>query len=288
MDEGLDSLVEELGAALAAPDLPRLERNQPGLDKKWKAGDIALRVPPSQMELVAAKVGVSLGQLRSYADVARAYPPSERTVKAAWTIYREVRSASPDDRMRILCDGLTLRQARIAVGKGPMDRPKKERETDEERAWFVLEELQQPGIKAIVEREVRDATVARRTRKAAKTALDEIVAAKKFIDAELRKQQKQGTPEHQYLTHSKALIEAEQHIYSVARLHDRHAGAMTEGRWTDIVMKLRNVSASAEDVAREVEGSAPVDFIEGEEVLAVLELPPGDRGIIDAQVVGDE
>lgn len=61
MDEGLDQLVEELGAALAAPDLPRLQRNQPGLDKKWRAGDIARRIPPSQIETVAAKVGIDVG-----------------------------------------------------------------------------------------------------------------------------------------------------------------------------------------------------------------------------------
>jgi hypothetical protein len=287
VQEDLDHLVEELGAALAAPDLPRLQRNEPGLDKKWRAGDIARQIPPAQLDLVASKVGISLGLLRSYADVARAYPPEDRTVKAAWTVYREVRIVPPEERRAVLRDGMTLRQARIAVGKGPMDRPKKEQQSDEERAWFVLEELQEPAIKEIVEREIKDSTLARRTRKAAKTALDEIAAAKKFIEAELRKQQKEGTPDRQFLTSSKALIEAEQYIYSVARLHDRHADAMTPERWSEIVVKLRNLSASAEDVARGVEGLGAGNFVEGEEVSEFFELTAGDD-IVDAEIVGEE
>jgi hypothetical protein len=290
--EDLDQLVEALGAVLAAPDLPRLTRNEPGLDKKWAAGDLAARIPKSQLDEVARRIGLGVGQLRSYAEVARAYPPKERTVKAAWTIYREVRILSPEKRKEVLQDGLTLRRARIALGKGPMDRPKKERESDEDRAWFILEELQEPRVKAIVEREIASANVDRKARRAAKTTLDEIAAQKRFIENELRKVAKEGTPDRQYWLASKELVGAEQYIYSVARLHQQHGDAMDEERWADIVKKLRHVADSAQDVADRIEGLAAGDFIDAEEVSEYLELPSGNGGdfdaeIVDAEIIGD-
>jgi hypothetical protein len=285
--EDLDLLIEELGAALAAPDLPRHRRNEPGLDKKWKAGDIAAQIPKEKLEAAAKEVGVSVGLLRSYADVARAFPESERTVRAAWTVYREVRVLQPEQRKIVLRDGLTLRKARIAVGKGPMDRPKKERESDEERAWFVIDELQEPKVRAIVEQEVQATGVDRKARKAAKTTLDEIAAQRKFIEGELRKAAKEGTPDRKYWEASRELVVAEHYIYSLARLHSQYVEAMDETQWSDIVEKLRHVAVSAEHVARRVEGLVTGDFIEGDEVSDALELTPGRADIADAEIIGE-
>ena len=79
----------------------------------------------------------------------------------------------------------------------------------------------------------------------------------------------------------------EHYIYSVARLHDQHANAMTPDRWQDIVVKLRNGGASAEDVARRVEGLGAGEFVDGEEEPEFLELSAGDD-IVDAEIVGEE
>jgi hypothetical protein len=282
MGEDLDQLVEELGAVLAAPDLPRLQRTNPGADKKWKAGDIAARMSRAMLDAVAerlsGRVEVTGAQLRSYADVAAAYPPEERTVQAAWTVYRELRDVPRDRRREILHDGLKLRPAREAIGKGPMDRVKKERESDEVRAWFVIDELQEPGVRAIVEKEMRDNAADRKARRAVKTALDEIAAEKKRIETQLKKLAKEGTPERQFWETSKNLTEAERFIYSVARLHDRHGDAMEPERWADIAEKLRHVATSAEDVAARVEGPSYDDVIEAEVLPDFLELSAGDDG----------
>lgn len=282
----IDRWVEELGAALAAPDLPRLQRNEPGLDKKWRAGDIAAQIPKDRLEEVANRVAFPLGQLRSYADVARAYPPEERTVRAAWTIYREVRIVPPERRREILHDGLTLRQARIAVGKGRMDRPKREKDDPEERAWDIIDDLQNPEVRAIVEREMTASKVDRKARKTAKSTLDEIRDRGKFIEAEMRKHATGPTPSKQYWEASKELNQAARYAYTVARLHALHREVMSEEQWTDIVAVLRSLSDSMEDVADTIEGLAADDFVEGEDVAEFLELEAGD--IVDAEVVGDE
>jgi hypothetical protein len=282
-----DDWVEELGAVLAAPDLPRLQRNEPGLDKKWKAGDIAAGIPKDMLEKVADKVGVSVGLLRSYADVARAFPPQERTVRAAWTIYREVRALPPEQRKIVLRDGLTLRRARMAVGKGAMDRPRKERQSDEQRAWFILDELGVPGIRAIVEREMASSALDRKTRRAAKSSLDDIAARRKLIDGELRKRAREGSPDRQYWTARKELNDAERFIYSVGRLHDQHVDALADDQWREAVELLRNLAASALDVARQIQGVASGDYIDGEEVPEFLALTAGSEEIIDAEIIGD-
>jgi hypothetical protein len=285
--EDIDRLVEELGAVLAAPDLPRHRRNEPGLDKKWKAGDLAAQIPKAQLEQVADKVGISLNQLRSYAEVARAYPPEERTVKAAWTIYREVRILPSEQRREVLKDGLTLRRARIAIGKGPMDQPRRERQSDEARAWAVIDELQEPHIRALVMQEMESSTADRKARKAARTTLDEIAARRKLIDAELRKQAQEPTPDRKYWQASKELTEAARFVYAVARLHERHRDSMTEERWADIVVTLRNLVDSAGDVADRIEGIGNGEFIEAEAVNDLLQLPAGTADIEEAEVIGD-
>jgi len=280
--------VTELGAVLAAPDLPRLRRNEPGLDKKWRAGDIARTIPKRYVDEVAKRVGIASSLLNSYAEVARAYPPEERTVRTAWTIYRELRLLPPAERRIHLKDGVTLRQARLAIGKGPMDQPKRERQSDDERAWAIIEELQVPRIRQLVEDYMRMSSTDRKARKAAKTTLDEIAARKKFIEAELRKQAREPTPDSQYWMASKELTDASRFVYSVARLHDRHADAFTEERWTDLTQTLRNLADSAQDVADRIEGLVGSEFMDVEEVSELLELGSGSADFQDLEIIGDE
>jgi hypothetical protein len=280
--------VEELGAVLAAPDLPRLQRNEPGLDKKWKAGDIAATIPPHRLEAVAEKVGITTGLLKSYRDVAMAFPPEERSVKAAWTVYREVRHVERPARDEILRDGLTLRAARLAVGKGPMDQPKRERQSIEERAWAVVAELQEPRVRELVMREMEGSAADRKARKAAKTTMDEISARKKFIETELRKERNKPTPYFQFLKASKQLAEAQTFVYSVGQLHEQHEDVMEEERWQEIAQTLRDLATAAADVADRVAGIDYGDYIDGEEVYDGFELGPGSSDIVDAEIVDED
>src|SRR4051812_26110885 len=94
----LDRCVEELGAVLTAPDLPRSRRTEPGADKKWQAGDILMRLTKAEIDAVAEKLEVSATILRSYAEVSRAFPPDARTTRMAWTTYRELRHLPVDQR----------------------------------------------------------------------------------------------------------------------------------------------------------------------------------------------
>jgi hypothetical protein len=59
---------------------------------------------------------------------------------------------------------------------------------------------------------------ARKARKAMKTTSDEIAVRRKFIDAELRKQAREGAPERRDREASRELVDAERFLYSVARL----------------------------------------------------------------------
>lgn len=282
-----ETLVEELGAALAAPDLPRLRRNEPGADKKWLAGDIGKQLPSSRLEEAAQHVGISLGLLRSYVDVARAYPPESRTIKAAWTIYREVRILPPEQRQMVLRDGLTLRAARIAIGKGPMDRPKRENEPIDKRVQAVIEELADPEVQALVMEEMASSGARRKARKAARSTVDEIAAERKFIEAELRKQKQKPTPDHQFLLAKKELTEAARLVYSVAQLYDRHRDYMAQERWEDIVKTLRDVTSASQDVADQIEGIQAGDFIDGDAVDEFLALGAGVLEIEDAEIIGE-
>jgi uncharacterized protein Yka (UPF0111/DUF47 family) len=169
-----------------------------------------------------------------------------------------------------------------------MDQPKRERQSIEERAWAVVEELAEPRVRELVMREMESSSADRKARKAAKSTLDEIAARRKFIEAELRKQAQEPTPDRKYWQASKELTEAARFVYTLASLHDQHRDTMTDERWTDIVETLRNLVDSAADVADRIEGLASGDFIDADVVSDLLELDAGMLIIEDAEVIGDQ
>src|SRR5437868_4074164 len=113
--------IEEVGRALALPPLPRNRRDEIWNDPKTIVGDLLVQVPPPErdvfLEAVAEQFPVTITQLRSYAEWAELIPPSDRTVPASWTAYRELRKLSPEQRRVRLRPGMTYRQAQEAQGK---------------------------------------------------------------------------------------------------------------------------------------------------------------------------
>jgi hypothetical protein len=288
MAEVDQQVIERLGAVLSAPNPPRYA--PPSADKKWAAGDIAATIPVPDLPRVAERlqergVTITAGVLKSYAQVARAYPSHQRNVRAAWAVYREARDVPPEQRSSVLWDGQTLRGVRLALGKGPMDQPRRERQPVEDRAFAVTQELQDPQVRELVMREMNSSAADRKARRAAKTTLDEIAARQKLIDAELRKRKQEGTPESQFWRASKELNNAAKFIYSVARLYSRHPDAMEEYRWKELVEILRSVTNAAADAADRLEGSSDDEFIEGEALDNMFELDAGE--IVDAEIVDD-
>lgn len=289
----LDDLVEQLGAVLSAPDVPLRKRTDWARDKKWQAGDIAKAIPASKFDDVVRRLeergtDITAGLLRSYAEVAKAYPPADRTVKAAWTVYREARILPPDQRPTVLRDGQTLRGVRMELGKGPMDQRKFKRQPIERRAWNIVEELQDEQVRELVMREINSSSADRKARRAARSTLDELAAQKKLIDAELRKRAREPSAERQYWQASKELLEAARFVYSIARLHSLHPDALDESRWKDITETLRDLGDSSHDVADKIQGLGGDDVIEGEDLDDLLELAAGDDEIEDAEIIGDQ
>jgi hypothetical protein len=93
-----------------------------------------------------------------------------------------------------------------------------------------------------------------------KTTSDEIAARRKFIDAELRKQAREGAPERRYWEASRELVDAERFIYSVARLHEQHADAMSSGAGR-ARSEAWHLADSAHEVVRRIEGLTEGDYI---------------------------
>lgn len=286
--DNFDQLVGELGAALDAPDLPRLLRSEPGADRKWRAGDIAARFPSNRLQEVATRLDVPLSQLRSYAEVARSYPVRDRTVRAAWTVYRELKDTPEGERQRILRDGLTLRDARVAIGKGPMDQPKFSRLSVSTQAERIIQGLANPDVFSIVRDFIQ--TADRETKRNARSVLEPIERMKKAFDAEARKQQREPTIHRQYIESSKRIVDAARFAYSIARLHARNPEAMSDEQWKQLAEHLRDFGESAQDVADRLEGKVSEEGIEYVDTDEVLELTStsSDLTVLDDEVVEAE
>src|SRR5512135_2825019 len=124
--------VGEVARLLGVPPLRRGERSSQGPeDPKFKLGDFLKRVPEEYVELLATEHDVDPAQFRVYREVAAKVPP-ERRVQASWTVHRDLR-----DRLDLLRDGLTVRQAAAAAGKRPVDSKADRKLSVEDRAIKV-------------------------------------------------------------------------------------------------------------------------------------------------------
>lgn len=101
-------------------------------NSKWELGDLALTHLPREerggsrpkdecyvrsidrLAEMAGAAGVSTEQLRSYRDVADAWPPHKRVAGASWTVHRQL--MAPENQ-HLIQPGLTYREADALVGR---------------------------------------------------------------------------------------------------------------------------------------------------------------------------
>src|SRR3954453_4169960 len=132
------------GGLLAAPPLRRGEQISRGPeDPKFTIGDYLARLPEEWVEPLAIDLDVDPAQLRVYREGATKVPPELR-VRASWTVHRDLR-----DRVDLLRDGLTVRDAAAAAGKRPIDSKADRRLSVEDRAAKVRAFLADPDVYAV-------------------------------------------------------------------------------------------------------------------------------------------
>jgi hypothetical protein len=87
-------------------------------DLKWRWGDLAVEVPVEALRKFAIELEVDYDALRSYRNVAAAWPPDRRVANTSWTVHRELLTA---DNQHAIRPNMTLREARAAIGRTPID-----------------------------------------------------------------------------------------------------------------------------------------------------------------------
>ncbi len=85
--------------------LQEMVRSQDKTARLWAQGDL-LRdhpLPTSDLEVVAASVGLKLKTLQEREHISREFPPSVRDTRHAWSVYKELSNIPGDDeRMKVL------------------------------------------------------------------------------------------------------------------------------------------------------------------------------------------
>lgn len=223
--------VGEVARLLGVPPLRRGERSSQGPeDPKFKLGDFLKRVPEEYVELLATEHDVDPAQFRVYREVAAKVPP-ERRVQASWTVHRDLR-----DRLDLLRDGLTVRQAAAAAGKRPVDSKADRKLSVEDRAIKVRAFLKDPNVYALIERDVARTRQERRVRHGARVLHEDLAKQEKMLQAELRERREAKSPLEATLKAQVDLLRAAQLVHAIGETLielpevDRLIDALTELR----------------------------------------------------------
>lgn len=202
--------VGEVARLTAAPPLRRGEQSSRGPeDPKFQLGDFLLRVPEQYVEMLAIEQDLDPAQLRIYREVAAKVPP-ERRVRASWTVHRDLR-----DRLDLLRDGLTVRQAAAAAGKRPIDSKADRRLSVEDRAAKVRAFLADPDVYAVIEQEMARTRQERRVRHGARLVHEDLAKQEKLLQTELRERREARSPLEATLKAQLDLLRAAQLVHAI-------------------------------------------------------------------------
>ena len=183
------SWLEEARSLAAAPPLRRSEQSSRGAsDPKFAFGDFLVRIPSELIDVLANELGREPSQLRIYREVALKVPPQSR-VAAAWTVHRDLR-----DMPNLLRDGLTVRAAAALIGKQPIDSKADRHLSVSERAEKVRKGLADPQVYALIESEMAQSRVERRTKHRARLVHSELAKRERSLEAELRQLREAKSP----------------------------------------------------------------------------------------------
>ena len=235
--------VESGRAIMGGPRLGRAQRASLGPeDEKFALGDLISDVADDQLDQLAHQIGHNLtaGNLRSYREVARAWPPDKR-VAASWTAHRTLMN-SPD-RFDIIQPGMTLRQAQKATGKNPADTEHPSRWSIDRLVPFIITQLQDTTISKAVRAELEDRKGARAARAAAKMVDEERSAEYREALRELREARDAKSPERAVYEVIFKLRDAREYIRAVGKASDDEMSFVPEHRRPDVATAVRRAGS---------------------------------------------
>lgn len=173
--------LEEATRLASAPSLSRRDQTRLGAeDPKFALGDFLTTVPQEYVEQIAEKAGRNPAQFRIYREVA-AKIPMDRRVAASWSVHRDLR-----DRVDLLRDGLTVREAAELAGKRPIDSKADRRLTVTQRAAKVRAFLADPDVFAVIDDELAQSRSKRKLRHNARLIHSELAKRQRELENELR------------------------------------------------------------------------------------------------------
>src|SRR5579884_3416577 len=188
-------------------------------DEKFPLGDLLIEagdLDDEELKSLAKEIGYRLtgGRLKSYREVARAWPPETR-VDAFWTTHRTL--AKLENRFELIKPGMTLRQAQEAAGKRTSDVKHPSRWPFDERVDFLITQLQDNATNEAVRERVEGRKKARATRTAARAVQEERSAEYREALRELREANNAKHPERAVLDAIFKLRDAREYVRAVGK-----------------------------------------------------------------------
>ncbi|GAA1817328.1 hypothetical protein HC028_21190 [Planosporangium flavigriseum] len=205
-----DDWLAEGERLLSAPPLRRSDQSARGFeDPKFALGDFLTNIPLDLVERLAEDLDSDPAQFRIYREVALKVP-ADRRVKASWTVHRDLR-----DRLDLLRDGLTVRQAVARAGKRQIDSKADQNLSVEERAAKVRAFLADPEVYALIEQEMTRSRADRKVRHGARLVHEELTKKEKAAQAELRERREAKSPLEATLKAQIDVLRAAQLVHAI-------------------------------------------------------------------------
>jgi hypothetical protein len=239
-----NTLVESGQRILAASRLAGTP--QASSAEKFDLGDLLVEedVADAQLGELAEAIGfaVTANSLKSYRDVARAWPV-DRRVEASWTTHRTL--AKSADRFDLIKPNMTLREAQTALGGRPADAKHPSRWPFEDRVDYLITQLQDETINKAVREQAEERKRTRAVKAAARAVDEERSAEYREALRELRERNNAKDPERAVYDAIFKLRDAREYVRAVGKASTDEQSFVSEHRKPDVVDAMRDLAVSA-------------------------------------------
>lgn len=225
----------------------RLQMGDGKSDVKFAIGDLVSTISDEDLKRLDRKIAndLSHSKLRSYRDVAVAWPPESR-VDASWTTHRTLfRHAKRFDLIR---PRMTLREAQEIIGKIPADTRHPAKWDQERRVLFVIDQLQD----AAVIKDVRAVLEERKKTRSAKAAVrmveEDRSAEYREALRQLREARDAKHPEAAAYDALFKIREAAEYVRAVGKAGTGDSSFLPEHMKPSLAVALRDLASIAVDV----------------------------------------
>ena len=252
-----------------------------------------------ERDAVAALVGLSQTQARSYAKVAEAWPVQSR-VATSWTVHRELckktKFYDPLNRFDTIRPGMTMRETHMITNAAPLDRKAPKHKTNDELADEIVEWLLDargrsevvPLVELRLEAsaEGRRLVGARRTTSMLRKLREEIRKLQQVIKTE----RERGTGPQRFRAVKLRILETECHVDEADLLWQHDRLAIVDDDWVELGRRIKQLGDRAAQVGAMILGKSDVVEVDGwddQDWHPPLELSAGEEEILDAEIVDE-